>query len=192
MRFDDMRCQVEVDLLVTFIQHDEKEIEPRHDRRTHGDVSPQAHLAIIPSSDWIRRREDRRPRVQRRLDSGFRNRDCLLFHRFMDSDLIGDVHLVELVNCADAVVGKHERTGFDSKFTRFFVFNNGGGETSGGGGFTGSVDSSRQETADIPKTNIRDRDAREEGKREGYHRKSINMGPKRSLSEPCGGNERRK
>lgn len=69
------------------------------------------------------------------MDTGFGDGDGLLFHGFVDGDLIRDVHLVELVNGADAIVREHEGPGFYGEFARFFVFDDGGGETGGGRGF---------------------------------------------------------
>jgi hypothetical protein len=36
------------------------------------------------------------------VDAGFGDRDCLLFHGFVDCDLVADVHFVEFVDGADA------------------------------------------------------------------------------------------
>jgi hypothetical protein len=73
----------------------------------------------------------------------------LLFHRFVNSDLVRDVHLVELVDSADAVVRQHQRAGFDGKLARLFVLDDGGRETCRGGSLAGGVDGTRQEAADV-------------------------------------------
>ena len=36
------------------------------------------------------------------MDASFGDGDGLLFHCFVDCDLVGDVHFVEFVDCADA------------------------------------------------------------------------------------------
>jgi hypothetical protein len=81
------------------------------------------------------------------LYSSFGNGDGLLFHGFMDCDLITNVHFVKLVNGTDAVVGEHERTSFDGELASLFVFDNGGRETGSGGGFARGVDCSGEEGA---------------------------------------------
>jgi hypothetical protein len=61
----------------------------------------------------------------------------------VDGDLVGEVHLVELVYGADTVVGQHEGAGFDGEFAGFLIFDDGGGETGSGRGFAGGVYCSR-------------------------------------------------
>ena len=129
MYIDDVPRKLQVCTLVALVQHDEEQIESAHDRRAHSYVSPQAGLAVIPPTDGISGREDRCTRVERSLDASFGDGDGLLFHRFMDRDLVRDVHLVELVDCTDAIVCQHQRAGFDGEFSCFFVFNDRGGET---------------------------------------------------------------
>ena len=38
----------------------------------------------------------------------------MLFHSLVDGDLILELHLVELVDAADSVVGKHQSSGLDT------------------------------------------------------------------------------
>ena len=49
------------------------------------------------------------------LDAGLCDGDGLLLHGLVDGDLVLDVHLVELVNAADAIVSQHQGTGLDRK-----------------------------------------------------------------------------
>jgi len=149
MNADDVLSEIPIDLLVALVQDDEEQIEPRHDGSTHSDVGSKGHLPVVPSSDGVGSGEDGRSSVEGRLDSSFGDRDGLLFHGFVNGDLIRDVHLVELVDGADSVVGEHESSGFDGELSRFLVLNNGGGETSGGGGFSRGVDGSRKESTDV-------------------------------------------
>jgi len=44
-------------------------------------------------------------------------------------DLVANVHLVEFVNGADAVIRKHEGAGFNGELAGLFVFDDGGRET---------------------------------------------------------------
>ena len=134
-----MLRQVAVDAFVALVKHDEEEIETAHDGRAHVDVCAQRRLAVVPTTDWIRGREDGRARVERSLDAGFGDADGLLLHRFVDGDLVGDVHLVELVDGAYAVVREHEGSRFNGEFTGFFVPYHCGCEAGCGGRFSGRV-----------------------------------------------------
>ena len=53
----------------------------------------------------------------------------MLLHGLVDRDLIGEIHLVELVNGANAIVCEHKSAGLDRKFTCFFVTDDSGRET---------------------------------------------------------------
>lgn len=128
---DNVFGEVPVDALVAFVEDDEEEVEAAHDWRAHVDVGPQRCFAVVAPADRVGGREDAGSSVERGLDAGFGDGDGLLFHGFVDGDLVGDVHFVEFVNGTDAIVGEHEGAGFDGEFARFFVFDDGGGETGG-------------------------------------------------------------
>ena len=149
MNIDDVSCDVEVDIFVTLVKDHKEEIEPRHDRSRHGHIGLEGHFPIIPSPNRVGSCQDRSSSVERSLNTGFRNRDGLLFHRFVDGDLVGNVHLVKFVNGTDTVIGQHEGSGLDGKFTRLFVLDHSRCETGGGRCFSGRVDCSWQETADV-------------------------------------------
>ena len=73
------------------------------------------------------------------MDAGFGDGDGLLFHCFVDCDLVGNVHFVEFVDRTDTaavlaglvsislnkVLGvtysQHEGTGFDGEFSSFGI-----------------------------------------------------------------------
>lgn len=74
--------------------------------------------------------QDRSPSIQGGVNTSLGNRDGLLLHSLVNGGLILDVHLVELIDAADSVVGEHEGSSFDAELTCFRVFTNGGGETS--------------------------------------------------------------
>lgn len=69
------------------------------------------------------------------MDSSLCNRDGLLLHGFVNSDLVLHVHLVELIDAADAMVGKHKGSSLDAEFTGLVVLPHGSGQTSGVGSF---------------------------------------------------------
>jgi len=67
----------------------------------------------------------------------------------VNGDLVCNVHFVEFIDGTDAVVSEHERAGFDSEFSGFFVFDDGGGETCRSRGFAGGVDGAGEKGADV-------------------------------------------
>ena len=58
------------------------------------------------------------------LDACFGNRDGLLLHGFMDCHLVLCIHLVKLINAANAVVCQHQCTSLYAKLTRVSVLHN--------------------------------------------------------------------
>lgn len=132
MNVDDMSSEVEVHIGIALVQDNEEQIEPRHDRGTHGDVGAETLLAVVPSSDGVGGGENGSTSIESCLDTSFGDRDRLLFHGFVDGDLIREVHLVELVDGANAVVGQHERSGFNRELSSLFILDDGSGETCSG------------------------------------------------------------
>lgn len=58
------------------------------------------------------------------MDASLGNRDGLLLHGFVNSNLILHIHLVELVNAANTVVSEHKCTSFDTEFTGLGILAN--------------------------------------------------------------------
>jgi hypothetical protein len=56
------------------------------------------------------------------VNACFGDRDGLLFHGFVNRSLIFRVHLVEVVDTANTIVGKHECSCLDAVLTRIDVF----------------------------------------------------------------------
>lgn len=55
------------------------------------------------------------------MNTSLRNRDGLLLHGFVDSDLVLDVHLIEFIDAADAVVGEHQSASLNTELARLWV-----------------------------------------------------------------------
>jgi len=64
------------------------------------------------------------------------------------------IHLVKLVDAADAVVGQHERAGLDDELGTFLVLDDSRRQTGGGTGLAGSVNGSRAEVSNLRIENI--------------------------------------
>jgi len=127
---DDVPRKVGVDLLIAFIQYHKEQIETTHDRSAHLQVRSETLLSVVPSTDRIGRGEDRRASIEGGLDTCFGDGNGLLFHCFVDCDLVGDVHLVKFVDRADSIVRKHESTCFNREVSCLFILHDSSRETS--------------------------------------------------------------
>lgn len=84
------------------VTDDEDHVETGQDGRLEVDVFAGRLHVVVPAEDRVRGRQDGRSRVEDGGDAGLSDRDGLLLHGFVDGDLVADVHLVELVNAANA------------------------------------------------------------------------------------------
>ena len=117
VHIDNMARNVEVLIILFLVDDDEKEVETRHNWRADINVEAQRSRAVISTSKRIGCSQDRGTSIERGVDASFCDRDGLLLHSFVDSNLVLDIHLVELINTADAVVSKHQGTSLDTEFT---------------------------------------------------------------------------
>jgi hypothetical protein len=74
------------------------------------------------------------------LDAGLADGDGLLLHGLVDGHLVAHIHLVKLVNAADAVVRQHQRASLNRKLATLRVLAGSGRGTKGQQG-TASVTS---------------------------------------------------
>lgn len=83
------------------------------------------------------------------MDASLGNRDGLLFHSLVDSHLILNIHLIKLINAADAMISKHQSSCFDAELSCLGVFQDTGSQTSSARSFTTGIDRSGEERADV-------------------------------------------
>lgn len=83
------------------------------------------------------------------MDARLGDRDCLLLHCLVDRGLVLDVHLIEFINAANAMISEHKRTRFDAELPSLGVLQHISRQTGRTRGFTATVDGSRQELADV-------------------------------------------
>ena len=114
---DNMARNMEIFIVLLLVDDDEEEVETRHDWRADINVVAQGPRAIISTSERISCGQDRGTSIEGGVDASFCDRDGLLLHSFVDSNLILDIHLVELINTADSVIGKHQGTSLDTEFS---------------------------------------------------------------------------
>lgn len=154
MHIHDVFRYIEVNLFVAFVQDDEKQVETTHDWSRHRNVSSKRLFAIVPATDRVRSGKDGRACVECSVDARLGDRYGLLFHRFMNGNLVRDIHFVELVDGADPVIRQHQGTGLDGEVSCLFVFDDRSGETRCRGSFPRGIDSTGEEGADIPIQNL--------------------------------------
>jgi hypothetical protein len=65
------------------------------------------------------------------LDAGLADGDGLLLHGLVNGHLIAHIHLVKLVNAADAVVSKHQRASLNRKLAALRVLARGSSSIAG-------------------------------------------------------------
>ena len=125
----DMHGDLAVGDLLAVITHHEKEVESRHNWRRNIQVCLERLALVVSPHDGVRRCQDRGPGVQGGLNSGLCDRNGLLFHRFVDCRLVLFVHLVELIDAADSVIGQHECSCLNSELSGVWISPYGGCET---------------------------------------------------------------
>ena len=104
MDIDDVLGNVQIDPLVALVQDHKEQIKSTHDRRAHGKVCPERFFPVVSSADGIRSRQNRCPGIERSMDTSFGDGYRLLFHGFVNGNLIRDIHLVELINGTYTVI----------------------------------------------------------------------------------------
>lgn len=79
----------------------------------------------------IGRRQNTGPRVQLTDDTRFRDTQRLLLHNFVQHRARAIVHLVELVDTTDTVVGEHQGASLQYQLARFGILRDESGQTDG-------------------------------------------------------------
>ena len=124
-----MSGDVEVILIFLLVKDDEEKIETRHNGGGDVHVVSKRFRAIVSASVGISSGQDRGTSVESGMDTSLGDRDGLLLHGLVNSNLILDIHLVELVNTADTVISEHESTSFDAELASLRVLANRSGQT---------------------------------------------------------------
>lgn len=150
MHGHDVFCYVEVNFFVAFVQDDEKQVETAHDWSRHRNVSSKRLFAIVPTTDGVCSGKYGRTCVECGVDARLGDRYSLLFHRFVNGNLVRDIHFVELVNGADPVVRQHQGTSLDGEVPCLLVFDDGSGKTRRRGSLSRGINSTGKERANIP------------------------------------------
>mmetsp|Transcript_177622 Transcript_177622/g.432143 ORF Transcript_177622/g.432143 Transcript_177622/m.432143 type:complete len:267 (+) Transcript_177622:779-1579(+) len=138
-----MARQAGVAVLVDLVEHQVDEVEAGEQRRGQLEVVHHGALRVPARLDRVGRRQHRRAGVQARHDAGLCDRDRLLLHSLMQDGAGDVVHLVELINAANATVGQHQGTRLQHQLARFRVANHVRRETNGGRALAAGVNAAR-------------------------------------------------
>ena len=129
-----------VNFWIEFIQNNEQKIETRKKSILQVYVLHRREIPLVFSIGWIRRCDDRAPRVEGSVDSGLGNCDGLLFHYLMNRHTVQITHLVKLINTHNAPVGQNHGTCLETPFARVTVSDHSSCETNTWGSTAGGVD----------------------------------------------------
>lgn len=104
VRVYDKSRQSIVNFFARFVTYDRQDIKTGQNGICQVDIVIEVFLRLVDSSDRIGGSYHRTARLQRSNYAGFRNRNRLLLHGFVDRGTIFVVHLVEFVNQTDTLV----------------------------------------------------------------------------------------
>ena len=99
-----MVCKTAILSLCLLIEDEVDEVESGEQRRWELDVLNHTKLRVVLRVDRIGSGKDSCASVECADDTCFGNRDSLLFHGFVEDCARVIVHLVELIDAADAAV----------------------------------------------------------------------------------------
>ncbi len=141
------------ELLVGFsiwgVEHEEEDVEAGEQRGGQVDVLDGGDARVVAAVERVGGREDGGARVEGGGDAGFGDGDGLLLHDFVDGRPVAVVHLVELVDAADAVVGEHQGAALEHHLVGHGVAHHRGGEADAATASSGGVDAARGDFGDV-------------------------------------------
>lgn len=129
-----------IPLLIVLVLDDEDHVESRQNSRLKVDVLARTLHVVVTTKDGIGGGHDRCTRVENGRDTGFGDRDRLLFHRFVNRYSIFVPHLVEFVDADHTAVGEDHGPAFEVELASLRISLDRSGETSCRRAFAGRVD----------------------------------------------------
>lgn len=131
------------------VEDEVEDVEAGEEGGGEVDVLHGGDFGVVAAVERVGCGEDGGAGVERGGDAGFGDGDGLLLHDFVDGGSVGVVHLVELVDAADAVVGEDEGAALEDHFVGDGVAHDSGCEPDAGGPTAGGVDSAWGDLADV-------------------------------------------
>mmetsp|Transcript_19882 Transcript_19882/g.48164 ORF Transcript_19882/g.48164 Transcript_19882/m.48164 type:complete len:207 (-) Transcript_19882:822-1442(-) len=141
--------EVVVHLRVHAIHEQEEDVETREERLREVDVLGRRPPQVVPPVRWVRRRKHARAGVERGGDASLGDRHSLLLHHLMDGSAVRVLHLVELVDAADALVRKHERAALKHHLSRELILGHSRRETHARGALACRVHPARRQPCHV-------------------------------------------
>ena len=118
-------------LVFLLVVDHEEQVEARHNRWGDVDVVAEGLGTIVSTSVGVSGSQDRGTSVESCVDASLSDRDSLLLHSLVNSNLILDLHLVELIDAADAVISEHESTSLNAELSSLVILAHRSGQTCG-------------------------------------------------------------
>ena len=122
VRVNDEGGQLVVLVLVHFVTDDGEQVESRQDRVSQVHIIIEVELRLVNTADRVSGCNNRAASLERRNNTSLGDRDGLLLHGFVDRGSVLFVHLIELIDEADTLIGKDKRATFEGPLTRDRIF----------------------------------------------------------------------
>mmetsp|Transcript_28728 Transcript_28728/g.95418 ORF Transcript_28728/g.95418 Transcript_28728/m.95418 type:complete len:605 (-) Transcript_28728:57-1871(-) len=141
------------EILVLFhvhrVQEQEEQVEPRQQRGRQVNVLDRRLVRVVAAEDGVGSRQHGGPGVECRGDAGLRDGHRLLLHDLVDGRAVALLHLIELVDGADAHIGEDQGSAFQCDLASGLVAHHGRRETDAAGALAGGVHRSRGDVANL-------------------------------------------
>ena len=124
-------------------------VKAAQQRSRQVDVVHGRHARVVPAIQRVRRGQNRRAGVERRVDAGLADGDGLLLHDLVNRRAVGVLHLVELVDARNAAVGQDKGAPFQHELVRDGIAQHGGGQTRAGRPAAGRVQTTRRDLGNV-------------------------------------------
>ena len=120
-----------IDIFSPHISDNEDSIESRQNRRLEVNLLGGVLQVVVSAEEWVGSGQNRCPGVENGGDSGLCNRNCLLFHSFMNGDSILCLHLIKLINAHNTTISQHHSTSLKLELSSDRVADHSSGQTGG-------------------------------------------------------------
>ena len=104
----DVLCELFVLRLVSLVEQKEDHVEAGEEGLGQVDVQVGPLRLVVAAIHRVGSGQDRRTSVETCSDACFGDRNCLLLHDLVNVGAVALIHLVKLINTANAAVGKHQ------------------------------------------------------------------------------------
>ena len=139
MRVDDECCQCIILLLVHLVLDNCQDIETRKNGLCKIHIIGEVECVVVVALNGIGCGDNTATGLQRRDNTGLRDRNGLLLHSLVNRCTILVIHLIELIDEAQALISQHQCSTLECPLSRDGVFMDTGSETDCRGTLTSGV-----------------------------------------------------